>query len=72
MEADFGRTGHQVGLVPSLSLSLFISFYLCLEFHHIGFNFKVGLIEFLYFFIQMPNFFITLYTCKKSDCFISK
>lgn len=36
-----------------------------LKFHHICFNFKVGFIQFLYFFIQMPNFFITINTCEE-------
>lgn len=50
----------------------FLCIYLRLKFHHICFNFKVGFIQFLYFFIQMPNFFITLYTYKESDYLSSK
>lgn len=38
--------------------------YLSLKFHHVGFNFKIGFIQFFYFLIQVSYFFITLNTCR--------
>lgn len=38
--------------------------YLGLKFHHISFDFKIGFIQFLYFLIQVSDFFITFNTWK--------